>query len=520
MILYKILKRSRVVLSLLVMAGIAAYFSFVRAEAMGFLTPLLKLQFVPALLGVFAGALVSCVALLLLTLLFGRIYCSLLCPMGTLQDVSIRVAHLFKSKKNKQFRYSRSHSIVRYSILAIVAACWLVGFSLPLLALDPYSHFGRFSHHLFGPIVLWLNNRLSYIAPDTFYYVGTSTGPFLMYLSLGFLLFVILGLSAFRGRLFCNTICPVGSSIGLISKYSAFRLAVDKERCNHCGVCGKKCKAECIDTRDGSVDHSRCVACLNCTLACSQQAMRYTFSWRKKSKEESIAPFATDTKGGEERRRNARRAFLASTGGLVGAAALYRVAGGKLFACAHTKNPIAPPGALSYVHLKEYCTACQACVSVCPSRIIRPAFSGYGMDGIMLPHLDYSQGFCRYDCNLCSQVCPSQALKRSTIEEKKLIQMGKARFFLGRCVVNRDQTDCGACDEHCPTKAVHMEPRGDKGLRYPVVDQEYCIGCGACEYICPATPKAIVVQAQAIHQTALPPIVEEQEQIMVDDFGF
>jgi len=556
MSLYKILKRCRVVLSLLIIIGIASCFSFVRAEATDFLAPLLKLQLVPALLASFSGAFAVFAALLLLTLLFGRVYCSLLCPLGTLQDISLRVANLFKSKKQKRFRYTRQHSVVRYSILAVVAACWIAGFSLPLLALDPYSNFGRFATHLFKPVVIWLNNHLSYVGPDTFYCIGFTWESVWMYVTIGLLFLTIMGLSAFRGRLFCNTVCPAGSFLGLISKYSAFRLVVDKSKCNHCAVCGKKCKAECIDTRNGLVDHSRCVACLNCTLACSQEAIRYSFSWRKErdaavaaangsvavaaakgsvavaakgsaavtsAKDSAAAASAKDSAAAaaaDSVKRIGRRAFFASASGLAGAAVFYRFAGGKPLACAHSKNLIAPPGAISYVHLKEFCTACQACISVCPSQIIRPSFSGYGMDGLMLPYLDFTQGFCRYDCNLCMQVCPSKALVRTTIEEKKLIQTGKAKFYPKYCVVSRSQTDCGACDEHCPTKAVKMVRRGNKGLSFPVIDEKYCIGCGGCEYICPTTPKAIVVEAQAEHGVALPPPVEKQEAIEAEGFGF
>ena len=216
----------------------------------------------------------------------------------------------------------------------------------------------------------------------------------------------------------------------------------------------------------------------------------------------------------------ARRVFLASAGTAIGAAAVYRAAGGTLLTGASNPNTIAPPGARSHAHLKEFCTSCQACVAACPTRIIQPTVQGYGLDGWMLPALSYQKGFCTYGCNRCSQVCPNLAIERTDLEEKKLIQIGKARLTFRHCVVNRDQTDCGACDEHCPTKAVHMVPYGDKGLRRPVVDAEYCIGCGGCEYICPATPKAIVVQALGVHETALPPVILEQQSIKVDDFGF
>ena len=510
MLFFKILKRCRVALSLLVFAGITYYFAVVWIHATHFLAPLLKLQFIPSLLGLMTGSLWVCVALLLLTALFGRFYCSLLCPMGTLQDISIRIARLFKSKKRRHFHYARPHQMVRYSILATVSACWIAGLSFPLLLLDPYSNFGRFATHLLGPVMHGLNNLASYRLPDTFYYVSFSPVSLWIYVLLIAVFLIIVGLSAFKGRLFCNTLCPVGSFLGIISKYAAFRPVVQKSACNHCGVCALKCKASCINTKEQTVDYSRCVACVNCILSCKQGAMVYTFCWGKKRGESPTKEVLDKT----------RRTFLASAGGVVGATAIYRVVNGNSLVFNSAQNTISPPGARSHAHLKQFCTACQACVAACPMRIIKPTLTGYGLDGLMIPALSFDKGFCSYDCNRCAQVCPSGAIEAITIEEKKLIQIGKADFKPRLCVVTIDRTDCGACDEHCPTKAVRMVPFGDGKLRRPMVDRDRCIGCGACESICPATPKAITVVAQSVHTTALPPTVEKQEQVVVDDFGF
>jgi len=315
----------------------------------------------------------------------------------------------------------------------------------------------------------------------------------------------VAGMSVVRGRLFCNTVCPVGSVLGLISKFSVFRPTIDKDRCTHCGVCTFQCKAECINNKTLEVDHSRCVACFNCTTACTQRgAMSYRFSWKRRSNPKN----------------ETRRAFLAAAGGVVGAAAIYQLSGGSSLAGASLQSTVAPPGARSHAHLKKFCTACQACVAACPSRIIRPTVKGYGIDGWMLPALSFKEGFCSYNCNRCSEVCPTGALERTTIEEKKRIRMGVAKFTPKICVVTTDRTDCGACDEHCPTKAIRLVPFGKSGLRRPQVDEAYCIGCGACEFICPTTPKAIVVRAKTVHDAALPPVVEKQERVIADDFGF
>ena len=511
MSIYKFLKRFRVVISLLVLMAITYFFMAIRVQGEQYLSLLLKIQFVPAFLSAFAASFVALTLLLLLTLLLGRVYCSLLCPMGAFQDVVIRLSNFFKTKKQKRFHYAKETRWLRYSLLALAMVAAIAGFTLPLLLLDPYSNFGRMASHLFQPVAYAVNNGLHYLLPNTVYYQSYIAGT-----ALGFLLpiaifLTVVGMSALKGRLFCNTICPVGSFLGLISKFAACKLTVDKEACNHCGLCELSCKAQCISSKLQLVDHSRCVGCLNCTLACKQNAMKYSFSWSKKRcKMPATAPASA----------LARRTFLASAGAMAGAAAIYRIAGGKPLTSASPGTTIAPPGARSHAHLKEFCTACQACVAACPTHIIKPTFTGYGTDGWMLPEITFNRGFCSYDCNRCTQVCPSMALERIPLEEKKLTQIGKAHFIGRHCVVLREGTDCGACDEHCPTKAVHMVPFGNKGLRRPVIDVEQCIGCGACEYICPTSPKAITVQAQAIHTTATPPSINQQEQVQVSDFGF
>ncbi|MCL1973635.1 MAG: 4Fe-4S binding protein, partial [Bacteroidetes bacterium] len=483
---YRFIKWSRVVLSLLVLIGISYFFSAVRVQWAQGLSLLLKVQFVPALLASMGASVLALASILLMTLLLGRIYCSLLCPLGIFQDVMIRIFNLFKTKKQRRFHYAKGLPLLRYSILLLVIIGWMVGFSLPLLLLDPYSNYGRMASSLFKPVVYALNNGTHFLWPDTIYYQSYIAGSLSGWLLPVAILLIVVGMSAYRGRLFCNTICPVGSFLGIVSRFAIFRPVVDISKCNHCLLCGMKCKAECIDSATQQIDYSRCVGCLNCILACRQNAITYVFSGRKKRQpllpSDSVAP--------------TRRAFLASAGTAIGAAALYRTAGGALLTGASNSNTIAPPGARSHAHLKEFCTACQACAAACPTRIIQPTFNGYGLDGWMLPAITYKKGFCTYGCNRCSQVCPTFAIERTSLQEKKLIQIGKAKLTLKHCVVTKDQTDCGACDEHCPTKAVHMVPYGNRGLRRPEVDAALCIGCGGCEYICPATPKAIVVQAQ------------------------
>jgi Polyferredoxin len=525
MFLYKTLKRLRVLLSLFVFVGMSYYFAMVRAEFIVWFSPI-KWQFIPAVLGTFAAAAWVLLILLLISLLFGRLYCSTLCPLGTLQDINIRIAKFFEGKKRKQFAYRAPHNLLRYGLLAVVAACFLVGLTLPLLLLDPYSNFGRIASLLCRPIMFVLNNFASHIAPDHIYYQSYAPLSWASYFWPALFLLLVVWLSTFRGRLFCNTLCPAGSCLGLVSKYAAFRPSMDASKCNHCGLCSMKCKAECINSKEGSIDHSRCVMCFNCLTVCKKDALHYSFSWqagKAKVLPAAQSPSPSIPSSDSNTSPASRRKFFLTAGGVVGAAAVYRLStdgGALLGAPKDKKGTISPPGCGGVERLKQFCTACQACVTACPSHIIRPTLQGYGLDGLMLPALSYEHGFCNYDCKRCAEVCPTHAILPLSLEEKKLVRIGKAKLHLRRCIVITDGTDCGACDEHCPTKAVHMVPTGENSLREPVVDVEYCIGCGGCEFICPATPKAIEIHALAVHEIADFPEVEEQKKVEDVGFGF
>ena len=182
--------------------------------------------------------------------------------------------------------------------------------------------------------------------------------------------------------------------------------------------------------------------------------------------------------------------------------------------------PLTPPGSISLERFKDKCTGCQICVVRCPSQVLRPTGLEYGLDYMLKPRLAYISSYCNYECTVCSDVCPTGAIKPLTIEEKTTTQVGIATFFKGRCVVNTEEKDCGACAEHCPTQAVHMVPY--KGtLTIPQINPDLCIGCGGCESICPVRPmRAIIVKSNVEHKFVEKPKEEEIKEIEVDDFGF
>ena len=159
-----------------------------------------------------------------------------------------------------------------------------------------------------------------------------------------------------------------------------------------------------------------------------------------------------------------------------------------------------PAGAVSRKNFYSHCTACQLCVSECPNGVLRPSAR---LATLMQPEMSFEKGFCRIDCNRCSAVCPTGAIRLvESAADKSAIQIGHAVVIPENCVVNRDDVNCGNCARHCPTGAITMVPKEDNDKRsVPAVNAEQCIGCGACEFHCPARPvSAIYVEGHEVHK--------------------
>ncbi len=302
------------------------------------------------------------------------------------------------------------------------------------------------------------------------------------------------------GRIYCNTICPVGTLLGIISKISLFRISIDESSCNGCWACSLTCKAGCIHGGEKKIDYSRCVVCFDCFSSCKLDALKFKIAFRRKKK--LIPP---------KEPNNNRRKFLITTG--IFSLSLTGLAFGKnkiedfrkTNIPENKQHPVCPPGSLSIENFTTSCTACHLCVSACPTQVLKPSFLEYGLIGMMQPHMNYFKSFCNFDCVDCSEICPSGAILPISLEEKKLTQLGKVNFIKENCIVETEGTDCGACSEHCPTKAVYMVPYKDN-LVIPEINQDICIGCGACEFACPTKPfKAIYVDGNPIHTKAKKP---------------
>ncbi len=470
---------------------------------------LAKVQFLPAVLALNLGVTA---VLVLLTLLFGRVYCSVLCPLGVMQDA---VGWLSGLRKGKKYRFTWSPAMpwLRYSVLALFIAALIAGLGSLAALLAPYSAYGRIAQNLLAPLWGWGNNALAYLAERTDSYAFYQTEVWIKSLPtfiVAAVSFVLLAVLAWRnGRTYCNTICPVGTVLGLLSRHSLFRPVIDTEKCNGCTLCSRRCKASCIDAKAHNIDYSRCVACMDCIDSCRQGAIRYRLQLKHRvvQTEKAIAEPSLRVENGQI--DEARRTFLTGLGVLAATAAVkaqeMKVDGG-LAVILDKKipdraTPIVPPGAQSLRNMATHCTGCQLCVSVCPNGVLRPSAK---LATLMQPEVSYERGYCRPECVKCSEVCPAGAILKITPAEKSAIQTGHAVWVKANCVPLTDGVECGNCARHCPTGAITMIPsdtESPNSPKIPVVNEERCIGCGACENLCPARPfSAIYVEGHERHR--------------------
>ena len=495
-------------------------FAHLLPESFGWLA---KIQLVPALS---ALSVVILVAWVLLTLLFGRLYCSSVCPMGIWQDIISWLSGRVKGKK-RRFTYSRPKTILRWTVVGVVFIAFFLGCPVLLALVDPYSAFGRMATGILKPIYLAGNNTLEWIFSHfnnyTFYRMEVIIHS-LFALGVAIITFLVVGVLAWRyGRTWCNTLCPVGTLLGFLSKYALFKVRINTEACTQCGICAAKCKASCINSKEKTVDNSRCVDCFNCLSTCKRNAISYSPSLQR---EKAVQAEATpvELEEGTSAVDASRRQFLLTS--LATAAAIpSAMAQNTQEAILPQKerwreHPIAPPGAVAYEHLLKHCTSCHLCISKCPSQVLKPALLEYGIGGIMQPMLYFDKGFCNYDCTVCGDVCPNDAIHSLTKEQKHHTQVGYVVFVPKRSIVITDGTSCGACSEHCPTQAVSMVPFKN-GLTIPKIKRSICVGCGGCEFICPARPlRAIYVEGHPEQKEREAFDDGEQKKVIIDDFGF
>ena len=490
------LKKIRVALAIVVFVLVTMLFLDFTGFFSDYFGWLAKMQFLPAVLALNVGVVL---ALLVLTVLFGRVYCSVICPMGVMQDV---FSHMGGWVKKNRFHHTKNPVWVRWGVLALFVVLMVAGLNAIAVLIAPYSAYGRMASHLFAPVYDWVNNLCASVAEKhqsyAFYRVERHVRAMLV-MVVALVTFLVVGvMSFFWGRLWCNSVCPVGTVLGLVSKFSLFRPVIDTEKCNGCTKCARNCKSQCIDAKEHTIDMSRCVACFDCIGNCKQGAISYKFRPQKGQQKEAVD---------ESRRKFVVTAAAVAAGGAL-MAEEQKVDGGMAVILDREvpkRNvPLKPFGSKSVKRFANHCTSCQLCVSECPNHVLRPSKE---LGTFMQPEMGFEQGYCRPECTRCSEVCPAGAIERITPAEKTSIHVGVAVYLPGNCVVNTDNVKCGNCARHCPAGAITMVPKV-KGedpelpmtLLVPTIDETRCIGCGACEHLCPARPQgAIFVEGREVH---------------------
>ena len=460
-----------------------------------------KVQFLPA---VMALNVVVVVGLIALTLVFGRIYCSVICPLGVFQDVLAR----FHRKKNK-YSYSKEVRWLRYPVLGVFVIAGLAGVGSLFRLLAPYSSYGRIATMIFQPVWKFGNNLLALVAEHfdsyAFYTIDTWMRSLPVFVIAAVTLVLLFVLAWRGGRTYCNTICPVGTILSFFARFSWFKIRFDEEKCKNCSLCSKNCKAACIDFKTHSVDYSRCVVCGNCIEKCNFGALMYCGPSKstRNSGDPKLSGSSADTVD------TGKRSFLLASAMVAGAAMAQKkeklmdggIAELEDKVAPERQTPLTPPGSQSFQNLSTRCTGCQLCISECPNQVLRPSSD---LMHLMQPTMSYEHGYCRPECTRCSEVCPAGAIQLVDVAEKTSIQIGHAVWIKKNCVVLTDEVECGNCARHCPSGAIEMVPldeNDEESPMVPAINETACIGCGACEYVCPSRPfSAIIVEGHEVHK--------------------
>ena len=470
------LKKTRIALAAIFFIAISLLFLGISGELTKWFGWMPKFQFLPAVLAVNVGVILL---LIVVALLFGRCYCSIVCPMGVYQDI---VSWLSSKRKGKKMRFSYKKEIkwLRYGVWALFVIALIAGIQVFVAVLAPYSAYGRMLRTAVAP---------------------ASTGTIIIAI-ITFLVVTIL--AWIGGRTYCNSICPVGTTLSFFSRFAMFRPMIDADKCKGCRACEKQCKASCIDIANKKIDYSRCVDCFNCVENCKFGALTYGKAWGKSAKAEASADAPKQTSKVDA----GRRAFMTSSAIAVTAATIgaqeKKLDGGLAEIidkqAPERTAPLTPFGSDSIKDFYRHCTACQLCVANCPNHVLRPSTD---LGRFMQPEMSYENGYCRPECTKCSQVCPAGAIKPITPQEKTQFHIGVATVDRSLCVVERDGVSCGNCARHCPVGAIMMvpkEPGNRRSPQIPTVDEAKCIGCGACENLCPSRPfSAIHVNGLQVH---------------------
>ncbi|MEW6719020.1 MAG: 4Fe-4S binding protein [Thermodesulfobacteriota bacterium] len=434
------------------------------------------------------AALFLALAIVPLTLLFGRAFCGWVCPFGTLHHAVSYAGRPAAPERGVKTAGSRW----KYFVLLFFLGAALLGLQAAGI-LDPISFLIRsLSLSILPAVNAALRGVLEwgYALPSrpvsdlfdgayTFlqahflpFHASRYGQAFLFFL----LLAGVLALNRYRTRFFCRFVCPLGALLGWLSRLGLLRLSMN-EKCTRCMACRDACAGGANPHTQGNWSPSECVTCFNCSAVCPEDALSWKFSTER---------------GTEDRVDVRRRSALAALSFGAASALVLKTTPASAFP---SPSLVRPPGSRKEDDFLSRCVRCGECMKVCITGGLQPTLLEAGLEGLWTPMLISRIGYCEYNCTLCGQVCPTSAIRKIGREEKRKTVIGLAFVDPSRCLPFAQGTPCIVCEEHCPTpkKAIVFRDHPGKGgavVKVPVVETDLCIGCGICEYKCPVVDLA------------------------------
>jgi MauM/NapG family ferredoxin protein len=460
-------------------------------------------------------AALASLAVIVLTVVLGRVFCGWFCPLGTLHDLAGRLFHRLRFRRRHADHWSPRQAVKYYllagfAVMAILGCHWVCVF-------DPIVLLYRSTATAIAPAAQWAVEgpstaifqsdpgfrswRLKSVTdpPHVFLRDNVFVVPHQAFVGGGLILLVLVGLlllNAYRPRFWCRYLCPLGALLGVLAWRPLLRRKVQEDRCNQCDLCSRKCHGAASGAAGAEWIPSECLGCMNCAEPCPRESLRFklVWPWRRRPPVQSVD-------------LSKRHVLAAAVGGVT---ALYllrstpQARGTGVY-----PDLIRPPGAREEREFLARCTACGMCMKVCPTGGLQPAFTEAGLEGLWTPRLVPQIGYCLHGCNLCGQVCPTEAIEPLELEAKQQVKIGLAMFDTTRCIPYAFGSDCVVCEENCPvpdkaiyTLEVEVQDRDGnrKTIKQPHVDPVRCTGCGNCENMCPYKDRP-AVRVMAVNET-------------------
>jgi polyferredoxin len=492
-----------------------------------------------------------------ITMMVGRVWCNWMCPFGIMHHFFGWMGNRRNTKQMIESNRYRKIYAIKYYILAVMiamAGLWIVptifdapgqivqayrgaelkqtGVSRMVAAVEIGISRAAEEHKrqnsslqigLLDPIALTVRSMTTAVLPTVHKAtesVYTEPREYWQAWAVGLMFIGFLVANWWIPRFFCRVVCPLGALLGLFSRFAIWRIDRDPVRCTDCDLCLKGCEG--ASDPQGDLRKSECFVCLNCIDDCPHDALSFRFLPRKASE---VAYPAVG-----------RRELLLS--GLFGLLffPMARLSGGvkKNF----NRGVIRPPGSMAEDEFLRRCIKCDQCIRVCPTNVLQPALFEAGVEGLWTPIMISKMGWCELNCTLCSQVCPTGAIREISIAEKLgsgpfegkgPVKTGTAFYNRGRCLPWAMDVSCVVCEEVCPvspkaifTRNVEVTDRWGATieLKRPYIDPVKCIGCGICEHECPVKDDPAVYvtaigESRSKDRSLLLSLVEGQGQDLV-----